>query len=51
MPKVVMKDGKTRHFAYSKKGMAAAKEYAKQYDGRVENVSMKTKMRKKKSSA
>lgn len=50
MPKVVMKDGKTRHFAYSKKGMAAAKEYAKQYDGRVESVSMKTTMRKKKSN-
>lgn len=50
MPKVVMKDGKTRHFAYSKKGMSAAKEYARQYGGRVENVSMKTKMKQKKSS-
>lgn len=50
MPKVVMKNGKTRTFAYTKAGMAAAKEYAKQYDGRVENVSMKTTMQKKKSN-
>jgi len=51
MPKVVMKDGKSRTFAYTKKGMAAAKEYARQYGGRVENVSMKTTMRKKKTYA
>jgi hypothetical protein len=51
MPKVVMKNGKTRTFAYTKAGMAAAKEYAKQYDGRVESVSMKTTMRKKNYAA
>jgi hypothetical protein len=51
MPKVVMKNGKSRTFAYTKAGMNAAKEYAKQYGGRVENVSMKTTMRKKKSNA
>jgi len=49
MPKVVMKDGKSRHFSYSRKGVTAAKEYAKQYGGRVESVSMKTTMRKKKN--
>jgi len=46
-----MKDGKTRTFAYTKKGMAAAKEYAKQYGGRIDNVSMKTTMQKKTSNA
>jgi hypothetical protein len=51
MPKVVLKNGKTRTFAYTKAGMAAANEYAKQYDGRVKSVSMKTTMRKKKSNA
>jgi len=51
MPKVVLKDGKTRHFAYSKKGLEAAKEYARLNGGRVESVSMKTKMRKKKETA
>jgi len=30
--------------------MAAANEYAKQYDGRVENVSMKTTMKRKKKT-
>lgn len=49
MPKVVSKDGKTRHFAYSKAGMSAAKEYARQTGGRVTGASMKTKMAKKKS--
>lgn len=49
MPKVVSKDGKTRHFAYSKAGMSAAKEYARQTGGRVTGMSMKTKMAKKKS--
>lgn len=48
MPKVVSKDGKTRHFAYSKAGMSAAKEYARQTGGRVASVSMKSKMAKKK---
>jgi len=51
MPKVVLKNGKTRTFAYTKAGMAAAKEYAKQYDGRVESVSMKTTMKRKKNYA
>ena len=35
MPKVISKDGKSRHFSYSKKGMEAAKEYAKQTGGRM----------------
>jgi hypothetical protein len=48
MPKVVSKEGKTRHFAYSKAGMSAAKEYAKQTGGRVTGASMKSKMAKKK---
>ena len=51
MPKVVLKDGKTRHFAYSKKGLDAAKEYARLNGGRVESVSMKTKMKRKKEYA
>lgn len=50
MPKVVMKNGKTLTFAYTKAGMNAAKEYAKQYGGRVENVSMKTTMKRKKKT-
>lgn len=50
MPKVVMKNGKTRTFAYTKAGMNAAKGYARQYDGRVENVSMKTTMKRKKKT-
>lgn len=49
MPKVVSKDGKARTFAYTKAGMGAAKEYAKQTGGRVTGMSMKTKMAKKKS--
>lgn len=49
MPKVVTKDGKTRMFAYTKAGMAAAKEYAKQYGGRISEVNMKTAMMKKKA--
>tara|TARA_R110001606_G_scaffold326201_1_gene472964 strand:+ start:1139 stop:1297 length:159 start_codon:yes stop_codon:yes gene_type:complete len=49
MPKVVSKDGKTRTFSYTKAGMGAAKEYAKQTGGRVTGASMKTKMAKKKS--
>lgn len=48
MPEVVSKDGKKRTFAYSKKGMAAAKEYARQTGGRMEKATMKTKMAKKK---
>ncbi len=50
MPKVVSKDGKARHFAYSKAGMKAAKEYARQTGGRVTDASMKTKMMKKKKT-
>ena len=46
MPKVVTKDVKTRTFAYSKACMSAAKEYAKQYGGRVAEVNMKTTMLK-----
>ncbi len=49
MPKVVTQDGKTRMFAYTKSGMAAAKEYAKQYGGRVAEVNMETTMLKKKT--
>jgi hypothetical protein len=48
MPKVVSKEGKTRHFAYSKAGMSAAKEYARQTGGRVTDANMKSKMAKKK---
>jgi len=51
MPKVVMKDGKTKRFAYTKAGMSAAKEYAKQYGGRVTEASMKTSMMKKKKKS
>jgi hypothetical protein len=51
MPKVVSKDGKTRHFAYSKAGMKAAKEYARQTGGRVNEANMKTKMAKRKDYA
>lgn len=50
MPKVVSKDGKARHFAYSKAGMKAAKEYARQTGGRVTGASMKTKMMQKKKT-
>ena len=48
MPKVVSKDGKARHFAYSKAGMKAAKEYARQTGGRVTEANMKTKMAREK---
>lgn len=48
MPKVVSKDGKTRTFSYTKSGMTAAKEYARQTGGRVTGASMKTKMAQKK---
>lgn len=51
MPKVILKDGKTRHFAYSKQGVAAANEYARQYGGRVVNGGMKYSMAKKKDKA
>jgi hypothetical protein len=51
MPKVILKDGKTRHFAYTKPGMQAAKEYAKQYGGRVVDGGMKYSMAKKKDKS
>jgi len=51
MPKVVSKDGKARHFAYSKAGMSAAKEYARQTGGRVVEANIKTKMAKRKTNA
>jgi len=50
MPMVISKDGKKRHFAYSKAGYAAAKEYAKQTGGRFAGASMKTKMAKRKKN-
>lgn len=49
MPMVTSKDGKKRHFAYSKEGFKAAKEYAKQTGGRFAMGNMKSKMAKKKS--
>ncbi len=49
MPKVTSKDGKTRHFQYSKAGMKSAKSYAKASGGRVQNTSPKYKMAKKKA--
>jgi len=51
MPKVVSKDGKTRHFSYSKEGFKAAKEYAKQTGGRFAMGGMKSKMAKKKDKS
>ena len=51
MPKVVSKEGESRHFAYSAAGMKAAKEYARQTGGRVTEANMKTKMAKRKSNA
>ena len=51
MPKVVSKDGKTRHFSYSKEGFKAAKEYAKQTGGRFAMGGMKSKMAKKKETS
>ena len=51
MPKVVSKDGKTRHFSYSKEGFKAAKDYAKQTGGRFAMGGMKSKMAKKKETS
>lgn len=51
MPTVVSPDGKKRTFAYSKAGMSAAKEYARQTGGRVTGASMKTKLMKKKDAS
>ena len=49
MPTVTSKDGKKRHFSYSKQGTQAAKDYAKQTGGRFAMGSMKSKLAKKKS--
>ena len=35
MPEVITKDGKKKHFSYSKKGMEEAKAHAKMYNGRI----------------
>jgi predicted sugar kinase len=51
MPKVILKDGSTRHFGYTKQGVSAANEYAKQYGGRVIDGGMKYSMAKKKDKA
>lgn len=51
MPKVTSKDGKVRHFAYSKKGYAQAKMYAQASGGKMETdikSDMKRKIGKKK---
>ena len=51
MPKVTSKDGKVRHFAYSKKGYAQAKMYAQVSGGKMETdikSDMKRKIGKKK---
>jgi len=50
MPKVILPNGKSRTFAYSPAGMKAAKEYARQYGGRVSEANMKTVFAKKKES-
>jgi hypothetical protein len=46
MPKVTSKDGKVRHFAYSKKGTAQAKAFAKASGGKME-MDMKSAMKRK----
>jgi len=46
MPKVTSKDGKIRHFPYSKKGVAQAKMYAKASGGKME-MDMKSAMKRK----
>jgi len=51
MPKVTSKDGKIRHFPYSKKGVAQAKMYSKASGGKMEmdmQSAMKRKIGKKK---
>ena len=50
MPKVILKDGKVRHFAYTKAGMQAAKEYAKQFGGRTVDGGYRYAMAKKKDT-
>lgn len=46
MPKVTSKEGKVRHFSYSKKGVAQAKAYAKASGGKME-MDMKSAMKRK----
>ena len=38
MPKVVTRDGKVKHFSYSKKGIAGAKAYASSTGGKINNT-------------
>jgi len=49
MPMVTGKDGKKRHFSYSKSGFKAAKDYASKTGGKFSMGNMKSKMAKKKS--
>ncbi len=35
MPEVITKDGKRKHFSYSKKGMEEAIAHANMYNGRI----------------
>jgi hypothetical protein len=42
MPKVVLPDGTTRTFKYTVEGTKAAKEYAKQYGGRLAEFDYRT---------
>ena len=46
MPKVTTKDGKVRHFAYTKKGAAQAKAFAKASGGKMQ-MDMKSTMKRK----
>ena len=48
MPKVVGKDGKSKHFPYTGKGVAQAKGYAKATGGKFVMGSMKDSYKKKK---
>ena len=48
MPKVILKDGSVRHFGYTRAGMEAAKEYARQYGGRTIDGGIGYSMAKKK---
>jgi len=50
MPKVVGKDGKSRTFPYTEKGIAQAKGYAKNTDGKFVMGSVKDNFKKKKSA-
>ena len=46
MPKVTTKEGKVRHFEYSKKGYAQAKAYAAATGSKVD-MDMKSAMKRK----